>query len=123
MIDPRISEATELLTRALTILSELQRDSSPETLERIVNATAEDFRVDRSLIFRHTKVEEAIRARQVSMYLAHLNNRNVNRLAVFFDRSRNSIVYSLKQVQNHLETNRKFRERVFKLRDTLGLKP
>lgn len=122
MIDPRVSEATELLTRALHLLSSTQKPDA-DVLHRIAATTAENFKLERDLIFRHTRVAEAALARQVAVYLAYQQTRNVTRLAMFFGRARKSILHSLRQTENHLETNRKFRERVFKIRDTLGLKP
>lgn len=122
MIDPRIAEATELITRALHLLSNV-REPDAEALHRIAAVTAEEFQIERDLIFKHIRVAEAALARQVAVYLAYQQTRNVTRLALFFGRDRKSIFHSLRQTENHLETDRKFRERVSKLQDTLGLKP
>ena len=97
-----------------SFVSEINREVTPEVIQ---NAVAEYFNLDVDKIKSTTRRRQVVLARQISMFLVkqHTNNSLKNIGKLFGGRDHSTVIYSLKTVEDLMDTNDEVRRALSEL--------
>jgi len=113
----------ETVTRAIQDILKRSSEYIP-TPESILEYISKYFRVDEELIRGQQRVQEAVAARQVAIYLIRaITNRSLVEIGRFFDnRDHATVLYSIKQVEKKMKSDPSFAEMVKEIKTNINSK-
>ena len=112
------------LTLAERVISKtigLSKQRESLTIDTILNQTCSYFEIDRADILSSSRKAPVVQARQVAMYLASRHTAlSTTKIGLFVGhRGHATVIHSYQAVQNRLETDELFRQRVAELESQL----
>lgn len=92
----------------------------PMNIEMIVEATAEYFNVNPSVIYSTSRVRDVADARQVIMYLGHeLTGMSSTAIGFRLNRSHATVLHGIQAVRDRLSVSRDLQQAVFSIKESL----
>ena len=89
------------------------KGGQPITIDKVLNDVAEEFKVTKEDIVGKRRLKQFVEPRQVAQYLIREKmNKTLESIADIFNKDHSTIIYSVKNVNNLLDVDKNFRDKV-----------
>ena len=121
-IKPMLCESTYIDAKKQIEYAYLPKNTDDgEYVELIIKEVSTAFKLTQKQMFLLSRTYKFIRPRQVAQYLLYrTSNMNQDAIAAIFNQERTTILHSVKTIQNMIDTNAEFADKVLQIRSKIN---